>query len=104
MRRQLEAVRDVLVTAGDEYLAGLVSEALAGSDDSVREFLVSNELWGGPGSVADQAGMTGLRDDSRRAIEAALVDLGMAQIRAGIVNVRTAMWVGVFQTWQRDGI
>ncbi len=104
MRQQLEAVRDALEAVGDEYLAGLLSEALASTDDSMREFLVSNALWGGPGSVADQAGMAGPRDDSRRAIEAALVELGMAQIRAGVVNARTAKWVGVFQAWQRQGI
>lgn len=104
MLQHLETVRDLLAAMGNEYLAGLVSGALAGGDASVREFLVSNELWGGSGSVADQAGMAGLRDDSRRAIEAALVELGTAQIRAGIVNPRTATWVSVFQEWQRAGI
>jgi hypothetical protein len=104
LRQELESVRDALVSAGDDDLAGLVSEALAGGDHSVRDFLVSDELWGGSGSVADQAGLATSRDASRRAIEAALVRLGAAQIRAGVVNVRTAMWVDAFRSRQRDGI
>ena len=104
MQHELESVLEALVAAGDSYSAGLVSDALRSGDDSVREFLVSNELWGGSGSIADQGGMSGSRDDSRHAVELSLVRLGEAQLLVGIVNARTAMWVDAFRLWQRDGI
>lgn len=104
MQQELESVRDALLEAGDSHSAGLVSAALAGGDDSVREFVVSNELWGGSGSIADQGGAADSRDDARRSVEAALVSLGRVQLRAGVVNVRTSMWVETFDRWHQDGI
>jgi len=104
VRRELESLRDTLLEAGDSHSAGLVTGALAGSDECLRKFLASDELWGGAGSIADQAGSSPSRDDSKRAIEAALVSLGETQIAAGVVNPRTATWVDVFRSWQRDGI
>jgi hypothetical protein len=104
MRTYLEDLRAVLVSAGDSYCAGIVSDALASDEHAVRVFLLSNELWGGSGSIADQGGMEVRRDDTRRTIEAALIRLGEAQVREGVVNSRTATWVRVFQSWQRQGI
>jgi hypothetical protein len=81
-----------------------VHGALMGTERDFVAFLVSNELWGGAGSIADQAGLQGGRGDSRRAIEAALIELGEEQIRQGIVNVRTQMWTDAFRQWKRSGI
>jgi hypothetical protein len=67
------------------------------------QFLVSNELWGGAGSIADQAGIDAGRS-MRREVESALIDLGEEQIRRGVVNPRTATWVEAFKQWRRDGI
>jgi hypothetical protein len=63
---------------------------------------VSNELWGGAASVADQAGLDAGRPE-RRQLEAALLALGEEQIAAGKVNARTWMWVDAFKYWQREG-
>ena len=76
---------------------------LVGSEDDLDAFLISNELWGGAGSIADQAGVAQGRRH-RRSIEAALIGLGEKQIKEGTVNVRTEMWVGRFRQWQRDRI
>ena len=56
MREQLCTLMEVLRQTGDSALAERVGVALAGSDADVEAFLVSNELWGGAGSIADQAG------------------------------------------------
>jgi hypothetical protein len=108
MRQQLEALEMVLAQHGERRAAEKIRRALAGADSDLRTFLVSNELWGGSGSIADQAGIdhTGINPgrESRRAIEAALIALGLEQMRQGLVNVRTEMWVAAFSTWQQEGI
>jgi hypothetical protein len=48
-------------------------------------FLSSNELWGGAGSIADQAGLDHGRA-GRRLIEAVLIQLGETQLARGIAN------------------
>ena len=66
------------------------------------DFLVSNELWGGAGSIADQA-ICGTTED-RLFLESLLIDLGDIQIIAGKVNQRTEMWVTAFKEWKNKGI
>ena len=102
LRQQLTKVQIILRDLGDIHFADLVGEALSGSDDALESFAVSNTLWGGAGSIADQAGVDPDRTE-RRKIEAALIALGEEQITAGLVNVRTRMWVDVFKQWQREG-
>ena len=51
--RDLEAA---LRLHGEESSAELVAEVLTAPEDKREAFLVSNELWGGAGSIADQAG------------------------------------------------
>ncbi|MDQ8205747.1 hypothetical protein [Pelagicoccus sp. SDUM812003] len=76
-----------------------------GSDEKIIHFLKSNELWGGAGSIADQAGVsTGLGREKRRRIEESLVKLGDAQISKGITNPRTQMWVSAFKKWKESNI
>jgi len=69
----------------------------------LEAFLKSNSLWGGAGSVADQAGIDGGRE-KRREIEAMLVHLGNFQIQEGILNQRTQMWTEVFSEWQEKNV
>ena len=104
MREELELLHAALVDSGDVFRADLVADALRGDETSLREFLVSNSLWGGAGSIADEGGSSGGRAGDRRRIESALVRIGDAQMLEGLVNVRTAGWVEVFRAWQRDGI
>ena len=103
VRPQLEALETVLAQHGENASAGMIRAALDGSEEGLHAFLVSNDLWGGAGSIADQAGISRGRD-ARRSVEVALLNLGTTQMRAGIVNVRTGTWVEVFSVWQREGV
>jgi len=92
-----------LLREGDEnYQARQIEDALAGSDEELRSYVTSNELWGGAGSVADQALVE--NRSSRKKVEAVLAKLGEIQMRKGIVNVRTEMWMSAFRELQRKGI
>ena len=88
---------------GDNYCADQIQAALSGSEEDLRAFLVSNELWGGAGSIADQA-LVELGRPVRREAEAVLADIGEMQTDIGIANVRTQMWTSAFRQWQRDRI
>ncbi len=85
-------------------MVGPLELALHGTDEELEALLVSDTLWGGAGSVADQAGLGGVRTDATRAVEAVLIELGELQVSMGVVNPRTAGWVSVFKDWQRRGI
>lgn len=82
--------------------ADWVAEALSSSDEAVDACLVSNNLWGGPGSIAD----CGVSEDpeGRKEIHAILIELGNEQIRMEKVNVRTAFWVEAFTKWRAMGL
>src|SRR3954462_245057 len=100
---QLRRLRSALEECGEQGFANRVEDVIEMPSDKREEFLVSNELWGGSGSIADQAGVD--RDRSlRRKVESALIDLGEAQARNDLVNQRTISWVDVFRKWARDGI
>ena len=102
----LERLSALLVRADEDYLASVVAKALDGSDEEFEEFLLSNALWGGAGSVADQAGISRDRDVRvlTKDIERTLIELGRMQIEAGRTNVRTAMWVDAFEHWHNTGV
>jgi hypothetical protein len=105
MRERLKLLAKVLGECGELDLAAQVENIVSKSDVDLDEFLTSNELWGGAGSIADQAGIgIGPRTEDRRKIEHTLAQLGKEQIRAGKVNSRTAMWVSVFEKWERTGV
>lgn len=103
LKKALGRLEHVLRQHGDVDSASLVRQALESDDKCIHEFLVSNELWGGMGSIADQAGCENGRE-VRRQIEAELIRLGTEQIRLGLVNPRTERTVAVFSEWQREGI
>ena len=101
----MKTLAKLLIDSGDKGLAAMVNAAASGTDEELNVFLTSNELWGGAGSVADQAGMNdGLRTNVRRSIERAMIELGEEQIRLAQANVRTASWVAAFKKWAKDGI
>ncbi len=99
----LRTLNRTLTEAGNPDLARMVQAAIAASEPDRIAFLKSNELWGGPGSIADQAGVDSSRHLARK-VESALICLGEEQIRLDIVNPRTASWVGAFSVWQRQGV
>tara|TARA_R110001599_G_scaffold353817_1_gene598878 strand:+ start:115 stop:441 length:327 start_codon:yes stop_codon:yes gene_type:complete len=102
LRREVKALKGVLDEYGETAAAEMARIALSGSDKAFLAFVVSNELWGGAGSIADQAGINRSRE-ARRSIEVAISALGLEQIRQGIVNVRTEMWIDAFSQWHSDG-
>ncbi len=106
MRDYLRSLAQLLQEQGEGSLAAIVEDAIPGPDHELDLFLVSNELWGGAGSIADQAGMTrtGHRTEGSRKIQRSLIQLGNEQIRIGKVNSRTASWVEVFSKWEKAGI
>jgi len=100
---QLRRLKSALEECGEQSVANRIEDVIEMPSDKREEFLVSNELWGGSGSIADQAGVD--RDRSlRRRVESALIDLGEAQVRNSLVNQRTTSWVDVFRKWAHDGI
>ena len=94
--RELEA-------AGDSSLSDVVNGTAGANDTDLEAFLRSNELWGGAGSIADQAAVSAPREIRRR-VESALINLGREQMRLEVKNPRTDSWVEVFSEWQRQGI
>src|ERR1700730_14892729 len=74
--------------------------ALLGDENKLWDVLVSNDLWGGAGSVADQALLE--LPEERRLLDGLMIRLGREQIRLGKVNIRTQMWVSVFEKWRAD--
>ena len=103
LKEKLEILQQVLLQCGEEDLARDLDRAFSGSKQEFQSFLVSNELWGGSGSIADQAGIKQGRHIRRR-IEQELINLGTEQIEHGIVNSRTEMWVSAFRKLRREGI
>jgi hypothetical protein len=105
IHEHLAHLATVLREAGDSKLASRVDAVLTQSDADVGAFIQSNELWGGAGSIADQAGMAeGTRTRTRRRVERALIDLGREQVRINKLNPRTLGWVKTFERWAEDRI
>jgi hypothetical protein len=102
IRRWLLDLADTLDSGDEESQAVIVRKALRGPQDKFEEFLVSNTLWGGSGSIADQACIA---DQVRRTrVEDLLVSVGIWQIEAGRINPRTKMWIGAFQHRAESGV
>ena|SRR6266850_2350961 len=102
VRQLLTELVELLEKHDEPSLARAV--ALSTAEGKLDAFLTSNELWGGAGSIADQAGMKAQRTPARREIERVLIDLGTEQVNLGKVNPRTAGWVKTFVEWRQRGI
>ena len=104
-RRLLTAIAAVLEEGGDERSVRQVRNIVDADESALWSYLTSNELWGGPGSIADQGLVSSEgRSTTRRRLEKALADLGEWQLSQGKVNVRTEMWVDAFRQWEQAGI
>jgi hypothetical protein len=100
LREQLSDLSAVLARHGESKASAQVTAACISPEADMRAFLTSNELWGGSGSIADQSGVSSPAP-ARAQIEEALIQLGEAQIAAGVVNSRTNMWIEAFKRGQR---
>lgn len=90
----LSVLRKLLQSVNEVHKANQIEDALAGSDDVLKAYITSNELWGGSGSIADLI----IKDQhANRKYQAILAELGELQIRQGLVNERTEMWTKAFR-------
>ena len=95
-------LKDLLRAGGETYYSDKLDKVLGSTEDNLWNFLCSNELWGGAGSIADQAALE--NKTLRRRIELLLIDLGELQIKSNHINVRTEMWVSAFRQWKEQGV
>ena len=102
IRSLLKQLRDMVDRAGEHHFVEMIDAALSGEDPVLKSFLTSNELWGGAGSIADQA--LGTERESRRPLERLLAQLGREQMRLGVTNPRTETWTLVFEQWHMQNI
>ncbi len=96
----LRKLVEALEAAGDQKLAARTRPLTDRDDAALLAFLVSNDLWGGAGSIADEAGLA-TTPQLKRDVEVALIELGELQMKSGLTNVRTAMWTSAFKEWQQ---
>lgn len=99
IRELLEDLIKLFMDCKAPFRAQQVETAILKDDAELKEFLVSNDLWGGSGSIADDR----VTDDpkNRKKIENVLIQIGSIQMRYGFVNVRTEMWVSAFKDWSK---
>ena len=98
LERVLEFVKE---NEPEHYYRCIIDEL---EEEGLEEFLKSNSLWGGSGSIADQVGFEGDGRDKRRIIESLLIDLGEFQIKSGVLNTRTNIWTEVFREWKENKV
>jgi hypothetical protein len=91
----LRELREMLISADQHAYTGEIDTALSGDDAALVAFLTSNTLWGGAGSIADEA--CGESRETRRPVEQLLAMLGREQLRLGYANPRTEMWTSTFE-------
>jgi hypothetical protein len=96
VRSKLQEIDDLLFSGNASN--DRIYKALSSDDNELWSYLTSNELWGGAGSIADQALFE--NKDLRKRLEKLLIELGDMQIALGKVNVRTEMWTSAFKKWQ----
>jgi hypothetical protein len=76
--------------------------ALHGDEEKLWSYLVSNDLWGGAGSVADQALLE--MPEDRKKLDTLMIRLGREQLKIGRVNVRTEGWLAAFEKWHAENL
>ena len=99
--REILGEMSVLLEQHNESSNALFA-ALHGDEDQLWHYLISNDLWGGAGSVADQALLE--VPEERKKLEALMARLGREQMKIGRVNVRTEMWVSAFEKWHAENL
>lgn len=98
----VKQLREMLTSAEQHAYTEEIDAALAGDGAALAAFLTSNTLWGGAGSIADEA--CGCSRETRRPVEQLLATLGREQLRLGYANPRTEMWTSTFEQWHAQNI
>ncbi len=91
----LKEIKSLLEAGKEYYNFGLIKNILNSDEEELWNFLTSNELWGGAGSIADQALLD--NKDLRIRLEKLLIKLGDIQIAKDRINIRTRMWIAAFK-------
>jgi hypothetical protein len=99
VKKLLEQIQVVYKQSKHDFQSEIIADLLESDEDKLWSFLTSNSLWGGSGSIADQAFID--EPELRRQLESLLIKLGEEQILQGKVNVRTEMWMQAFRKWQK---
>ena len=94
IKNKLVELETLLINGGESSFAKLINKSLRGNDDNIWKLLTSNELWGGSGSIADQALIE--NDALRNQLQNILIELGNLQLNENRVNTRTEIWVSAF--------
>jgi hypothetical protein len=113
-RRILSGIADWLEAGEDYVFAPKARDKCSAPDKEFEEFLVSNDLWGGSGSLADsvfafrsggdQDERNRLRKKNRAEFEGLMIQLGRHQMAQGKTNLRTSRWVEAFEAWKHAGL
>jgi hypothetical protein len=113
-RRLISGIQILLEDGNEMFFSQAVRDVLSGSEVDFENFLVSNELWGGSGSLADSAFCyqsgpkdseeNQLRRKRKKSFENLMIHLGRLQLRLGKKNVRTLFWVEAFESWKQAGL
>ena len=80
----------------------IVENALNGGETQLESFLISNDLWGGAGSIRDQALIE--QPVLRKKLQRLLIELGELQIALGLVHPKTEFLVSAYKQWEADGV
>jgi len=96
-RRIIAEIAELLEAGRETEKARITRSALAGREEQFERFLVSNELWGGAGSIADESLIAD--NIQRRVLEDLLIQIGRIQCETNRLNPRTEMWVAAFEKW-----
>jgi len=96
----------VVLTSGQPHISAFLEElklACATDRANVQALVSDLRLWGGMGSVADQAGCDLLPDGTRRVNELLIRLYELLEDR-GITDVRGASWVDTFRQWRDSNV
>jgi hypothetical protein len=102
IRQKVEEMRDLLIEGPASPYSEIVENALSGSEVQLDKFLISNDLWGGAGSIRDQALYE--QPHLRKRLYRLLVELGEMQIAEGLVHPKTEFVVVTYKQWEADGV
>ena len=100
LKNTIRMIITLLEEGGDDVYVDPLKNILNENEESIWEYLESNEIWGGAGSLSDQ----GLYENKelRPKLEDLLVELGEHQQKEGRVNYRTESTMQVFRSWKEE--
>lgn len=102
IRHKVEELRNLLLECSESPYSEIVENALNGGETQLERFLISNDLWGGAGSIRDQALIE--QPVLRKKLQRLLIELGELQIALGIVHPKTEFLVSTYKQWEADGV